>query len=79
MNRNKAYHNVFVGYHKAVKKIAGLCTWDSNHLECESVGVNICRHLQSKNYSFLLNDSIASENKSMINFKYHFRYKSFIR
>ena len=30
--RNIAFHNVSVGYHKAVKGIAGLCTWDRNHL-----------------------------------------------
>ena len=41
MNRNIAFHNVSVGYHKAVNIIAGLCTWDSNHLAWESVGVNI--------------------------------------
>ena len=41
MKRNKAFRNVSVGYHTAVKRIAELCTWDSNHLACESVGVNI--------------------------------------
>ena len=37
INRNKAFHNVSVRYHKTVKRIAGLCTWDSNHLAYESV------------------------------------------
>ena len=62
INRNRAFHNVSVGYHKAVKRIAGLCTWDSNHLTCESVGVNIFRHIQSKRmFNFYLS-IIKSEN-----------------
>ena len=48
VNRYRAFHNVSAGYHKAVKIIAGLCNWDSNHLACESVGDNIFRHLQVK-------------------------------
>ena len=40
INRNRAFHKVSVGYHKTGKRIAGLCTWDSNHSTSESVGVN---------------------------------------
>ena len=35
MNRNRASHNVSVGYHMPVKIIAGLYTWESNHLAFE--------------------------------------------
>ena len=38
-------YDIFI---KAVKRIACLCTWDSNHLACESVVVNIFRHQQAK-------------------------------
>ena len=37
INRNRAFHNIQVGYHKAAKRIAELCTWDSNYLTCENV------------------------------------------
>ena len=47
ININREFHNVSVGYHKAVKRIAGLRTWDSNHLACASAGVNMFRHLQA--------------------------------
>ena len=46
-NRDKKFHKISVGYHKAVKKIAGLPVWNSNHMACESIGVNIFRHLQA--------------------------------
>ena len=61
-NRNRAFNNVSVGYHKAVKRIAGLCTWDSNHSACEIVGVDIFRHLQAKRmFNFCL--SIVKSEK----------------
>ena len=31
-NINRAFHDVAIGYHKAVKKIAELCTWDCNQI-----------------------------------------------
>ena len=78
-NRNRAFNNVSVGYHKAVKRIAGLCTWDSNHSACEIVGVNIFRHLQAKRmFNFYLS-IVNSKNKSMLSLKYYFCYNSFIR
>ena len=42
--------------------IAGLCTWDSNHLACESVGVNIFRNLQAKRMFNFYQWIIKSEN-----------------
>ena len=65
----RAFHNVLVGYHKAVKRIAGLCTWDRNHLTCENVGVNIFRPLRAERmFNFYLS-IIKSENKSMMSLK----------
>ena len=50
MNRNRAFHNVSVRYHKGVKRIGGVCTWDSNNLACEmiTIQVNIFKHQQAK-------------------------------
>ena len=48
ISRNRSFHIVLVGCHKAVKRVAGLPNWDSNHLACESVVVNIFRHQQAK-------------------------------
>ena len=49
-------------------------------MACESVGVDIFRHLQAKRmFNFYLS-SIKSENKSMTSsLKYHFSYNSFRR
>ena len=71
LNRNRSFHNVSVRYHETVKIIAGLCTFESNHLACESVGNNIFRHLQAKlMFNFYLS-IIKSENKSMMRLKYY--------
>ena len=75
----RTFHNVSVGYHKVVKRIAGLYTRDSNNLACESVGVNIFKHLQAKRIFNIYLWITKYENKSMKSFKYYFCYKSFIR
>ena len=79
INRNKEFHDISVGYNKAAKRIAGLCTLDSNHLACESLAVDIFRHLQNnKIFNFYLSIT-KSENKSLMSSKYYFSHKSFIR
>ena len=74
-NKNRAFHyNVSVGYHKAVKWVAGLCTWDSIHFTCESVGVNVFRHLRDKRMFDIYLLNIKSENKSMMCLKLYFSF-----
>ena len=73
------FHNVSVGYHKAVNIIAELCTWGCNNLACEGVEVNIFRHLQAKRmFNFCLSIK-KSKNKLMMSLKYYFSYRSFTR
>ena len=79
VNRNIAFHIVPVGYHRAVKRIAGLCTLNSNHLARQSVGVNIFRHIQFKRMFNIYLSIIKSQNKSMMCLKHYFSYNSFIR
>ena len=43
INDNKI-REISIVYHKAVKKLAGLAPWDSNHEACNTVGVNIFKH-----------------------------------
>ena len=72
INRNRGSHNISVGYYKAVTRIVGLFTWDSNHLACESVDVNTIRHLPPKRmFNFYLS-IITSENKLIMSLKYYF-------
>ena len=76
LNRDRVFHKISVAYHKAVKKLAGLPVWSSNHLACELIGVNIFRHLQAKRmYKFCLS-VFCSRNKTINKLKYYFMYKS---
>ena len=84
INTNRALHTAHkailhvILLHEGVKRIPGLCTWDSNHLACESIGINIFRQLQAKRvFNFYLS-IIKSENRSMMSLKYYFSYNSCI-
>ena len=78
-NRDRKFHKISVGYHKAVKKIAGLPVWNSNHMACESIGVNIFRHLQAKRmYKFCVS-LFCSKNKTINELRYYFTFKSNIK
>ena len=35
---------ITIGYHKAIKRLAGMHVWDSNHAVCEKIVVNIFEH-----------------------------------
>ena len=41
-------NKVEVAYHKAVKKVARMDIWQSNHEACEKIGVNVFKHLLSR-------------------------------
>ena len=75
-NRDRVFHKISVGYHKAVKKLAGLPVWNSNHLACELIGVNIFRHLQTKRMYRYCVSLFCSRNKTVNKLKYYFMYKS---
>ena len=45
---NRNINKLSVCYHKAVKKVAHLNVWDSNHLACDIVNVPIFIHLAAK-------------------------------
>ena len=38
------FRKMSVCYHKTVKRVAGLNVWDSNHLACSIVGVQLFKH-----------------------------------
>ena len=65
-----------VVYHKAVKRVAGMAPWDSNHLACEKVGVNIFRHLVTKRLLNFYHSLILSKNPVFETLKYYFMLKS---
>ena len=44
----KSLSKISVSFHRAVKRIAGMNIWNSNHVACEKVGINVFRHLMNK-------------------------------
>jgi len=72
-------HNLSVAYHKAVKKVASLNVWDSNHDACERVGVDTMPHLIAKRLlSFYT--SLRYSRCRMVNvLRYHLLYLSNLR
>ena len=70
---------ISVGYHKAVKKLAGLNYWDSNHEACNIVGVDIFKHLQAKRMLNLYFKALDSRSRFMQKMKYYFSRFSFVK
>ena len=67
---------ISIAYHKAVKKVAGLQVWDSNHKGCDTVKVPIFKHLLTKRMICFLHSLLNSCCNSISRFKYYFRYSS---
>ena len=71
-------HKLEVTYHKAVKRIAHLNVWDSNHEACEIVDVPIFKHLFSKRIICFYHSLINSNSPCLLPFKTYFKYNSCI-
>ena len=65
-----------VSYHKAVKKIAHMAPWQSNHEACEKVKVNIFKHMVNKRILNHFFNLLWSNNVMIGRLKYFFRYRS---
>ena len=46
--KHRNIYGLSVAYHKAVKKVVGMNVWDSNHLACELMRLNLFEHLLVK-------------------------------
>ena len=46
--RNREVNKLAINYHKAVKRVARLNVWDSNHEGCPTVGAPIFQPMMSK-------------------------------
>ena len=67
-----------VSYHKAVKRICGLNTWDSNHIACETVGVKTFPHLLAERLVCFWNKLCNSKSDCIKDLTHYFRYNSVI-
>ena len=67
---------ISIGYHKAIKRLAGMHVWDSNHAACERIDVNIFKHLLNKRLLKFYFDVINSRCTVVKNLRYYFMLSS---
>ena len=67
---------ISIAYHKAVKKLAGLLPWDSNHDACKIVGVNIFKHLLTKRMLKHYRELSRTENVMFRSLRYYLLHSS---
>ena len=72
-------NKISVTYHKAVKKIAHLNVWDSNHVACETVGVPIFKHLIAKRALVFFSQLINTKSPCVSPYRHYLRYNSYIK
>ena len=70
---------ISVGYHKAVKRLANMAQWQSNHEACEKLEVNIFKHLLYKRILSHYYSLIYSKSGIISSFRYFFQYQSFTK
>ena len=72
----KDLKKISVVYHKAVKRVARLNVWDSNHEACSIVKAPIFRHLIAKRSLCFFYSIIKSSSPCILPYRYFFRYES---
>ena len=78
-NRKNIMNKISVAYHKAIKKLLNMNVWDSNHLACELLGVNLFRHLQAKRMFNYYRSVLRSKNRVLNKLKYYWHFYSDIK
>ena len=76
---NRNIHKMSICYHKAVKRVARLNVWNSNHVACDIVNVSIFTHLLAKRAICFYFSLIKSQSPCVSPYIYYFRYNSFIK
>ena len=71
-------NRISVAYHKAVKRVAGMNVWDSNHAACHVVGVPIFKHFVARRIICFWHKLINSKSESLSNLIYYFKHRSHI-
>ena len=74
--KTKDVRKVEVGYHRAIKKVAGMNEWNSNHDACEMTGNLIFKHMLSKRMLNFYFSVIGSKCKLVTNLRYYFLLES---
>ena len=74
----KNINKIAVTYHKALKRVARMNVWDSNHVACEKVGTPIFKHLITKRALCFFFKIISSPSPCITPYKHFLRHISHI-
>ena len=69
-------NRISVAYHKAIKRMCGLGTWDSNHEACHMSGLLLFRHMWAKKQLCFWRNLCYSKSPCISNMKYYFLHRS---
>ena len=75
-NTNKEFGTLAITYHNAMKKIAKLDTWDSNHLAADKTGLTLFTHLINKRQIAFLFSLCNGDSPCIMPLKQYFRNTS---
>ena len=73
----RVFHGFAVAYHKALKRLAGLAPWDSNHRACEILNFPIFIHNVNNRLISYLFSLVHSKSPCLVTLRYYLRYSSF--
>ena len=65
-----------IAYHKAIKRVAKMNVWESNHVACEKLGINIFKHFLSMRLIKYYFSIINAKSKALNNIKYYMMLNS---
>ena len=65
-----------IAYHKAIKRVVKMNVWESNHVACEKLGINIFKHLLSIRLIKYYFSIINARSKALNNIKYYMMLNS---
>ena len=69
-------NRISVAYHKAIKRMCGLGTWDSNHEACHMSGLLLFHHMWAKKQLCFWRNLCYSKSPCISNMKYYFLHRS---
>ena len=78
-NAKKEFNRGAISYHKAIKRMANLTPWDSNHEACEKLDLPTFKHMiNSKMLKFYMK-MLNSKSPCLVNLKSYYRNDAFIK
>ena len=72
----KSLKKIAVAYHNSVERVCGLNQWDGSHVACETVGVNIFRHLHARRLIGFVYNLFSSSSPCIAQMRSYFRFRS---